>query len=294
MRHILTPEELDALLADPLEVEPPVEHVRLRVAVPCGSVELTAPVSPGKWYVRRAVREHQPIQGQPQTSELLGGDEERERSDDANAAWKRYVTQLQAEKDPLAGLTASQARYIENLRAIEAANPKASASDIAMALSLVLWEGRIWEKDGKAADVTRPGGLPLVLDYAGGDGYKNVQVSDEQKSALHQQREVHDAHGRESGVAHAFPAVAAQAGREDTLAGAYNTRMVTSGGDFIQDMATMIVDQKFDGVFREAEARDNERAVEIAEAAGSGRPLSELMADEFREENAEQGVFPSA
>ena len=35
-----------------------------------------------------------------------------------------------------------------------------------MALSLVLWEGRIWDQSGEASDVTHPGGVPLVLDYA--------------------------------------------------------------------------------------------------------------------------------
>lgn len=203
-------------------------------------------------------------------------------------AWRAYIAQLLAERDPLAGLTPSQATYIQNLRAIEAANPRATANDIAMALSLLLWEGRIWDASGEASDVTQPGGVPLVLDYAGGEGYRDVELTVEQELVIHEQREVHDAHGRESGVAHAFPAVAAQAGREDTIAGAYNTEMVTAGGDFIQDVATIIVEQRLDGTFRDAEARDNERAVEVAEEAGAtGRPLSELLAEQFRLENAE-------
>jgi hypothetical protein len=74
------------------------------------------------------------------------------------------------------------------------------------------------------------------------------------------------------------------------LVEAFVQHMVTAGGDFIQDVATIIVEQRLDGTFREAEARDNERAVEIAEeAAETGRPLSEMMADHFRQENAERG-----
>lgn len=206
------------------------------------------------------------------------------------AAWQAYVSGLQkGPNDDLADLTSSQRGYVENLRAIEKANPKATTNDVAMALSMVLWEGRLWEKDGKAADVATPAGAPLVLDYKGGEGHKDVKLSAEQEKLIRQQREVQDKHGRESGVAHAFPAVAAQAGREGTWAGAYNTHMVTKGGDFIQDVAQVIVEQKLDGTFRAAEARDNERAVQIAEEAGaSGEALSVLMTRHFRQENAEQ------
>lgn len=191
--------------------------------------------------------------------------------------------------NPLADLTPTQTRYIENLLAIEAANPKATPNDVAMAVSLLLWGGRIWEKDGKAADVTRPAGVPLVLDYAGGEGYKNVKVSNEQEQFLEKQRNVQDKHGRSSGVAHAFPAVAAQAGREGTASGAYNTYMTTTGGDFIQDMARIIVEQNMGGVFREAEQRDNNRAIQVAKETGkTQRPLSETLIAQFRRENAEK------
>ncbi len=73
------------------------------------------------------------------------------------AAWQAYVSGLQkGANDDLADLTASQSSYVENLRAIEKANPKATTHDVAMALSMVLWQGRLWEKDGKAADVATP------------------------------------------------------------------------------------------------------------------------------------------
>ncbi len=61
------------------------------------------------------------------------------------AAWQAYVSGLQRS-------------YVENLRAIEKANPKATTHDVAMALSMVLWQWRLWEKDGKAADVATPAG----------------------------------------------------------------------------------------------------------------------------------------
>lgn len=190
---------------------------------------------------------------------------------------------------PDLGLTPSQQRYVETIAAIEAANPKATAYDIAMAVSLLLWEGRIWDRSGKASDVTRPAGAPLVLDYAGGDGYKNVKTSDEQQQFLQKQRGVKDRQGQQSGVAHAFPAVAAQAGREDSAAGSYNSYMVTKGGDFIQDMARMIVEQNFN-VFREAEAKDNQRAIEIAKQIGKkGGVLSATLAQKFAEENRAAG-----
>ncbi len=212
-----------------------------------------------------------------------------QRSPQAAAAWQAYVGGLnKGKEDDLADLTASQKPYIENLRAIEKANPKATPQDIAMALSMVLWEGRIWERDGKAADVTRPAGAPLVLDYAGGKGYQDVKLSPENEQAIRTQREVHDKHGRESGVAHAFPAVAAQAGRQGTMAGDYNAYMVSKGGDLIQDVAQIIVEQKLDGTFRDAEARDNQRAVEIGKEAGGGEALSVLLCRHFRRENAEK------
>jgi|GEM_PF-3539012 len=189
---------------------------------------------------------------------------------------------------PVAGdLTPSQLRYVEVLQMVEAANPKAKPNDIAMALSLLLWEGRIWERDGKAADVTRPAGVPLVLDYKGGQGYKDVKLTREQEQFFEKQRNVSDKRGVDSGVAHMFPAVASVAGREGTAAGAYNSRMVTSGGDFIQDVARVLLEQKFDGVFRDAEMRDNNRSLKISvDIAKSGRQLSAALIDRFREENA--------
>ncbi|MBU0553310.1 hypothetical protein KKF91_13180 [Myxococcota bacterium] len=210
----------------------------------------------------------------------------------AQAAWQGYMRQLQAkpakEEDTLEDLTASQQRYVKTLKAVEAANPKAGPQDIAMSISLLLWGGRIWDHDGKAADVTRPAGVPLVLDYQGGEGYKDVKMTDRQSQFFQNQRGVTDQHGLKSGVAHAFPAVAALAGREDTVKGDYNAHMVTKGGDFIQDMARMIVELNFETVFRDAEARDNERALELAHKnAGSSRPLSESLAEQFRLENME-------
>lgn len=190
---------------------------------------------------------------------------------------------------PFADLTPSQQRYVEAIAAIEAANPKATANDIAMAISLLLWEGRIWDKSGKASDVTRPAGAPLVLDYAGGKGYENVKLTPEQEAFLQKERGVKDKQGRSSGVAHAFPAVAAQAGREGTAAGSYNTFMTTKGGDFIQDCARMIVEQNFTGVFRDAEQRDNRRAIDVAKTIGTGGgSLSLRLAEQFRKENAQK------
>jgi hypothetical protein len=205
---------------------------------------------------------------------------------DTRGAWNTYLQGVSEQPmDPLKDLTSSQRKYIENLRAIEKANPKAKPTDIAMAISLVLWGGRIWEQDGKAADVATPGGAPLVLDYAGGKGYEDVKVSDAQKQLLRQQREVHDTKGKESGVAHAFPAVAAQAGRTGTTTGSYNSFMVTTGGDFIQDVARVIVEQNTN-VFRDAEKRDNERALQVAEEIGdSDLALSVALTERFRAEN---------
>ena len=188
------------------------------------------------------------------------------------------------------GLTPSQQVYVQTLLAVEAANPKASPNDIAMALSLLLWEGRIWERDGKAADVTRPAGVPLVLDYKGGQGYQNVRMTNDQQQFFQNQRNVRDKHGVESGVAHSFHAVAANAGREGTMSGSYNTHMVTSGGDFIQDVARVLIEQKFTGVFRDAEMRDNNRALKVAtDIARGGRKLSEALIERFRSENVVQG-----
>ncbi len=220
------------------------------------------------------------------------------RDPKAQAAWMSYMKQLSQQTtsetenvDLLSDLTPSQRSYIENLQAIEALNPKASPEDIAMAISLLLWEGRIWERDGSAADVTQPAGIPLVLDYAGGDGYRSVKMDPKQEQILREQRGVRDQQGTPSGVSHTFPAVAAWAGREESMTGGYNAHMVTSGGDFIQDMARLIVEQDLN-IFREAERRDNERAQALAqENKGSGRSLSSCLLEHFREENeAEKGV----
>ncbi len=106
-----------------------------------------------------------------------------------------------------------------------------------------------------------------------------------QKQCLHSEREVHDTRGKESGIAHSFPAVAAQAGRTGTSSGAYNTYMVTKGGDILQDVASLIVEQNANG-FREAEALDNERAIKVAEEIGdSDLPLSVALTEHFRAEN---------
>lgn len=202
-------------------------------------------------------------------------------------ATRDYMASLRG--DSLSDLTSTQRSYIENLQAIEKLNPKASAQDIAMAISVLLWEGRIWNRDGSAASVTSPLGIPLVLDYQGDAGYQDVKMSPDQQAALHKQRTLTDTQGRASGVAHTFPAVAAMAGRKDTLAGDYNTKMVTSGGDMIQDLAQIIVDQRLEGTFRDAERRDNERAVKIAQS-GDDHRLSESLLGHFRAENADQSA----
>ncbi len=200
----------------------------------------------------------------------------------AQTAMRDYMSSLRG--DDLSDLTESQQSYIENLQAIENANPKASPQDIAMAISVLLWEGRIWDRDGAAASVTKPLFFPMVLDYKGGDGYQDVKMDIHQQQALREQRTLTDKQGVRSGVAHTFPALAANAGREGTAKGAYNTTMVTSGGDAIQDLAQIIVEQRLEGTFRDAEARDNERAVQIAEENGD-RKLSESLLEHFREEN---------
>jgi len=226
----------------------------------------------------------------PSTAASSPSAKEKLRQDLRGAGYTAGTSALQPPPpSPFADLTPSQQRYVEAILAIEAANPKATANDIAMAISLLLWEGRIWEKDGKAADVARPAGAPLVLDYAGGKGYQDVKLTREQEQFLQQQRGVKDRHGNASGVTHAFPAVAAQAGREGTAAGSYNTFMTTKGGDFIQDCARMIVEQNFTSVFREAEQRDNKRAIEVAKAIGAGGgSLSLRLAEQFRRENAQK------
>lgn len=209
----------------------------------------------------------------------------------AQSAWQDYMCQLKEspeQEDSLEDLTRSQRRYVKGLRAVERANPKAGPEDIAMAISLLLWEGRIWDRDGSAADVTQPAGVPLVLDYKGDEGYKDVKMSTGQERFFNKHRGVTDKHGARSGVTHAFPAVAALAGREGTSRGDYNAHMVTKGGDFIQDMARMIVEQNFSSVFRDAEARDNDRALELAHRnAGSTQPLSQSLTEQFRMENME-------
>lgn len=222
---------------------------------------------------------------QAQADEKTAKEEAQAANPEAHAAMQGYMAQLKS--NDLSDLTQSQRSYIENLQAIERANPKATPQDIAMAISVLLWEGRIWDRDGKAADVTSPGGVPLVLDYKGGQGYHDVKMGPEQEKALREQRTLTDKQGKDSGVAHTFPAVASMAGREDTMLGSYNAKMVTSGGDAIQDLAQIIVEQKLEGTFREAEKRDNERAVAIAEEYGS-RPLSESLIEHFRKENLKE------
>lgn len=116
-------------------------------------------------------------------------------------------------------------------------------------------------------------------------------MTPEQEKHIRTEREIYDKQGTESGIAHAFPAVAAMSGREDESSGAYNTHMVTKGGDFIQDMAAMIVEQKFDTVFRQAEAIDNQRAVNVAHKnAKQSRKLSDALLEEFRLEDLDQGA----
>ncbi|MFN3199467.1 MAG: hypothetical protein ACE366_13770 [Bradymonadia bacterium] len=222
---------------------------------------------------------------QSQIAEAMCGPE-HQSSVQSQLGWNNYIRRIYP-IDDLSDLTDSQRTYIETLQAIEKHNPEAAPDEIAMAISLLLWEGRIWDRDGAASDVTNVAGLPLVMDYQGGEGYNDVKLTPEQEKFLRESRQVSDRQGTPSGVTHTFPAVAAMAGREGTAAGAVNTHMVTSGGDFIQDMARVIVEQDLN-VFREAEARDNERAIEVAHKnAGSGRKLSECLLEEFRIDNME-------
>ena len=92
-----------------------------------------------------------------------------------------------------------------------------------------------------------------------------------------------DKHGERSNVNHAFPAVAAQAGR-GWLGRDYGSFMATSGGDTLQYTGALLVEQENN--FSAGEYSGNMRAETIAdEVRERGGSLSDAMLEQFRREN---------
>ena len=149
-----------------------------------------------------------------------------------NALVQDLLKQGHQELDDLVDLSPSQARWIRVLRELEMLNPPATVQDLAMAVSLRIWNaGQMWDDNGKSS---YPG---LILDYEGGDGHKSVRFGDGQGSEISRRDLMpwaKDQGGDASNVNHAFPAVAAQAGR-GTLSAEYASFMATSGGDTLQN-----------------------------------------------------------
>ncbi|RME22275.1 MAG: hypothetical protein D6798_16170 [Deltaproteobacteria bacterium] len=187
----------------------------------------------------------------------------------------------QQEIDDLADLTPSQARWIRMLRQLELLNPQATVADLAMALTLRIWDAdQMWDKNGKSA---YPG---LILDYQGGDGFKRIRFEGDDGQRVDTgvlKRWATDRHGETTNVNHAFPAVAAQAGR-GRLAAEYASFMVTSGGDTLQNTAETLMGNPEH--WSAGEYAGNLRAEEIADQhRETGRPLSVLLLEQFRLEN---------
>jgi len=208
-----------------------------------------------------------------------------------NEALKAFLQGGEPQKlDRLADLTPSQREWIVFLQEIEQLNPDASIEDLGMALSLKVWNaGQMWDKDGKSQ---YPG---LILDYAGGDGYKDVQFpeDDREKGSVHERlkRWAANEDGDKTNVNHVFPAVAAQAGRSRVSA-EYASLMATSGGDTLQNVGHMLM-SAFDGdfgsmfsQFSSGEYAGNFRAEDIADSLRSeGGSFSEKLLEHFLKEN---------
>lgn len=197
------------------------------------------------------------------------------------------------EVDELGDLTASQKEWILLLREIEQLNPDASIEDLAMAMSLKVWNaGQMWDSEGKSQ---YPG---LILDYEGGEGYKDVVFPEDDysrggKGSMHERlkRWATNKEGDSTNVNHVFPAVAAQAGR-GWLSREYGSLMATSGGDTLQNIGHMLTstfEGEFGSMFKQfsgGEYSGNFRAEEIADQLREdGGSFSEMLLKHFREEN---------
>lgn len=198
-----------------------------------------------------------------------------------NAQIQDLMNQGHEQLDDLVDLTPSQARWIRILRQLELLNPKATVQDLAMALSLRIWSaGQMWDRNGRSS---YPG---LILDYEGGDGYQAVDFGEGTEDEIGRDQLLawaEDAQGDSSNVNHAFPAVAAQAGR-GWLAREYGSFMATSGGDTLQNLGALLVEQ--DDNFNAGEYEGNLRAERIADdVRRRGGGLSEALLEEFRKDN---------
>ena len=197
-----------------------------------------------------------------------------------NALIQDLIKQGHQELDDLVDLTPSQARWIRVLRELEMLNPQATVQDLSMALSLRIWNaGQMWDDKGKSS---YPG---LILDYEGGQGYQKVNFGEGENEI--RQRDLMswatDQKGDRTNVNHAFPAVAAQAGRS-WLSREYGSFMATSGGDTLQNMGAALVEGENN--FNAGEYAGNLRAETIADQVREkGGSLSDAMLEQFRKEN---------
>jgi hypothetical protein len=201
-----------------------------------------------------------------------------------NALIQDLLKQGHEELDDLVDLTPSQARWVRILRQLEMLNPEATVQDLSMALSLRIWNaGQMWDDQGKSS---YPG---LILDYEGGEGHKSVRFGDGEGSEISRRDLLgwaKDDEGSSTNVNHAFPAIAAQAGRSK-LSAEYASFMATSGGDTLQNMGAMLVEGENN--FSSGEYAGNLRAEAIADRVrDEGGSLSEAMLQQFRKENADR------
>ena len=219
--------------------------------------------------------------GGVQGSGFAGRDTDQDQLGNARLVELMKSGQGQQAIDDLADLTPSQARWIRMLRQLELLTPQATVADLAMALSLKVWDaGQMWDKNGKSA---YPG---LILDYQGGDGFKKVRFQGDDGQQVDTgvlKKWATDRHGETTNVNHAFPAVAAQAGR-GRLAAEYASFMATSGGDTMQNTAETLLGNPEH--WSAGEYAGNLRGEEIADQhRETGKGLSVLLLEQFRLEN---------
>lgn len=220
------------------------------------------------------------------TPEVTGdGGQQSRQSRLGNARIVELMKQSGGEAlDDLVDLTPSQAAWIRRLRDLEMLNPNATVADLSMAVSLKVWSaGQMWDQNGKSQ---YPG---LILDYKGGDGYKSVRFDDGQKGGKRVDENglkdwAQDASGASTNVNHAFPAIAAQAGRS-RLAGEYASFMATSGGDTLQNLGETVVNGNTNQ-WSAGEYKGNLRGETMAdENREKGGKLSDNLLRQFRTEN---------
>lgn len=231
-------------------------------------------------------RESTPAVAAPNTATQAPKGDRQDKLGNARVAEMLNSPDGEKQVDDLLDLTPSQANWIRRLRDLEMLNPKATVEDLSMAISLKVWaNGQMWDKDGKSQ---YPG---LILDYKGGDGHKNVKFDDGQKGGKKVDEKglfdwASDKNGKKTNVNHAFPAVAATAGRS-RLAAEYASFMATSGGDTMQNVAETVINQN-PGQWSAGEYAGNFRGEDVADknrdAKGKSK-LSDLMLDQFRNEN---------